>query len=167
MEVRILGTDEVKQRLDDMREAVKDAYVIVGTDVVYAPGIEYGRHPGGKLARKAGGSFALTDAFEEIKPRIVPELRWALAVKWAKGGSAKDLLVTMIALGNDVLTRTKELLQERVYSLPIPLTHKGKAKWARTGHLRRSYHMEVMGMRIGRGSGGNLRTLYSAASKVR
>lgn len=160
MEVRILGADEVKARLQAMQEEIKDAYVVVGTNVVYAPGIEYGRHPGGRLARRAGGAFALTDAFEEIKPRIEPELRWALAGKWAKGGTAKGLVATMIALANDVLTRTKVLLQARVYSVPIPHTRRGKPKWRRTGTLRRSFHVEAFG-------GASLRSIYTAASRVR
>lgn len=171
MEVKILGAEEVKQRLDDMKEAVKDAYVVVGTDVVYAPGIEFGRHPGGRLARKLGGSFALTDAFEAVKPKIEPKIRWELAAIWANktlgsSGGAKRLLAVMVSLGNEVRTRTSELLRERVYSVSIPMTRRGKSRWTRTGTLRRSYHVEAFGQSIGRGGTGNLRAMYRVASKV-
>lgn len=167
MEVRIMGLEEAERRLADLGssvEEVKNAYVVVGTDLEYAWGIEFGRKRNGQLARKLGGSFALTDAFEQVQPRIGPEIAWALAVKWAKGGNARGLVATLIALGNDVLTRTKELLVERVYGVPIPTGRSGKERWRRTGQLRRSYHVEAFGQSIG---GGNLRGIYSAASRVR
>ena len=166
MEVRIMGLEEAERRLADLGssvEEVKNAYVVVGTNVEYAWGIEFGRKRNGQLARKLGGSFALTDAFEQVQPRIGPEIAWALAVKWARSGNARGLLATMIALGNDVLTRTKELLLERVYSVPIPTTRGGRPKWRRTRTLSRSYHVEAFGA----GTRGNLRTLYSAARRVR
>jgi hypothetical protein len=57
----------------------------------------------------------------------------------------------------DVLMRTKQLLLERVYSVPIPMGRGGKPKWRRTSHLRRSYHMEVR-------RGGGLRSQYREAA---
>ena len=168
MEIRILGADEVRARLDSMQREIQAAdgqAVIVGTPAPYGPGIEYGRHPGGRLARRLGGSFALTDAFEAVKPRIVPDIRWALAVKWARGSSAVGLVKTMLALGNQVLALTKVYLTERVYNVPIPTTRSGKPRWRRYGHLRESYHVAAFG--LGAGRGGDLRSLYSAARRVR
>lgn len=41
----------------------------VGSSLPYAFGIHYGRHPGGRLARRAGGLFYLTRALEQVRNR--------------------------------------------------------------------------------------------------
>lgn len=150
MEVRILGAEEVQTRLTEMARAVKSAggkSVIVGTDTEYAPGIEFGRHPGGRLARRLGGSFALTDAVKTVR-------RNAQGVADAYLASGRSVMDVLWALGNQVLAVTRVYLTERVYNVPIPTTRRGKPKWKRTGHLRESYQVHS-GSAI-----GGLRGLY-------
>lgn len=135
-EVRILGAEEVRRRLEQMAKSIQQASaedVVVGTAVEYAPGMEYGRHPGGKLARRAGGTFALTDALETVRPDIAP----AVAAALAEGRPAADAL---LAAGFQVEALTKTLLTQRLYNKPVPRTKRGKPKWRRTGNLRASYH---------------------------
>ncbi len=134
MDIRILGADEVRARLEAMRRSIAsagDEDVIVGSNLVYAPGMEYGRHPGGRLARRAGGTFALTDALEAVKPAIVSVVAQAI--------ERSTLSVALTKLGFDVEEWTKKYLQERLYSQPIPTTRKGKPRWSRTGALLNSY----------------------------
>jgi hypothetical protein len=113
----------------------------VRSDLVYAPGIETGRGRGGRLARRAGGAYFMRDALAHVQPRIVPALVDALP----RGPAA--VTHTMEGLAHDVLTRATELLTQRVYGSPIPRSPGGRARWARTGNLRRSLHT-VRGARL-------------------
>ena len=139
--VTIMGAKEAQAYLSKLHGGAKymnGAVVQTGSNVVYAYGIEFGQKRKGGLARRAGGSFALTDAYKAVKPDIAREVRDALP------GGPSAVLAALKALANDVLTGTKEKLKERVYGLPIPVgSRSGKAKWRRTGTLRRSYHVEV------------------------
>ena len=149
MECRILGAEQVRARLEQMEKAVKSANgksVIVGSSAEYAVGIAYGRFPGGRLARKLGGDFALDDALEIVKGSAQGLANTYLA----SGRSVMDILW---ALGNQVLAHTRVYLTERVYSIPIPTTRKGKDRWKRTGYLRESYT-------VAQGGSGSLRSLY-------
>jgi len=147
MEIKILEAENVRARLESMRKSIEDASdedVIVSSNLVYAPGIEFGRHPGGRLARRAGGAFALTDAFEEISPQVASAVTEAIAK-----GIATDVVLRKAGL--DIEARTKEYLQERVYSVPIPQTGKGRPLWERTGALKNSFQTRT---------GKDLRALY-------
>ena len=156
--VRVMGLKEAEEYLEELQGGVQTlgkAAVQVGTNVEYAWGVEFGQRRDGKRARKAGGSFALSDAFQDVKPRIGQELLKALP----KGPRA--VLTAMKLLGVDILRLTKENLKSRVYGDAIPtrlqfehsITKRGKLRlkvvnkplWRRTGNLRRSYHMEVQG----------------------
>lgn len=46
----------------------------IGTNKPWAWGLEFGRKRNGQLARRAGGTFALTSSFEAVKPRINPTI---------------------------------------------------------------------------------------------
>lgn len=137
-EVRILGKEEVQKRLRQMAEQVASArgdYVLVGTvnsPVEYAPGIEYGRHPGGKLARAAGGTFALTDAVEQIGPQVPELCEQALA-------RGEPVMRGLMRAGLAIEAQTKVNLSERLYNQPIPLSKRGKPRWRRTGNLRAAF----------------------------
>lgn len=78
--VRIMGLNEAERYLRRLQggAAASNATVRVGTAVVYAHGIEFGRRRNGRLARRAGGAFMLTGALESIQPRIKPALARAL-----------------------------------------------------------------------------------------
>jgi hypothetical protein len=137
-----------------MRQAVASAgrnSVIVGTPAEYGPGIEFGRHPGGKLARRAGGSFALTDALDAIRADAPGVVRGYLM-------AGRTVMQALWALGNQVLAYTRVNLTERVYSQPIPTTRSGKPKWKRMDHLRESYTVQQGG------TAGGLRGLYRGGS---
>jgi len=150
MDVRILGADEVQERLEQMRQNVASAgrdSVMVGSPAEYAPGIEFGRHPGGKLARRAGGTFALEDALNQIRGSAAGVVSQYLS-------NGQTVMSALLALGNQVLAYTRVYLSGRVYSASIPTTKKGKPRWIRTGHLRESYQ-------VYRGdAAGGLRSLY-------
>ena len=139
MEVKILNAEEVRQRLEQMRrdlERATDTDIVVGSNLAYAPGIEYGRHPGGRVARKAGGAFALTDAFKAVRPNIAPAMAQALE-------RGIDVSTVLWKAGYDVEAFTKAYLGERVYAQPIPTTRKGKPKWQRMGTLKNSFQAKT------------------------
>lgn len=118
-EIRILGAKEADAYLKNIGAASREAgrtVVRVGTALKYGHGIEFGRHRGGKLARRAGGAFYLTGAFRQVQPRIKRELAAALP----KGAAA--VLGAMRRLAADV---------ERIAKQRVPV---------RTGNLRRSIH---------------------------
>ncbi len=138
--VRIMGAKEAEAWLARLQGGCKAAdgpVARVGTHLKYAFGIEFGRHRGGKLARRAGGSFALTGSFLRVQPRIKPTLAEALP----KGPGAT--LQALKALGLQVLAGTLDILTNTVYATPIPVSRTGKPRWRRTGNLRRSYHMQL------------------------
>lgn len=152
--VKMMGVEQAERYLKRLQggvQAIGGKRVLAGTDVEHAWGIEFGRKRNGGLARKAGGSFALSHAYREVKGRILPEMRAALLT------DPGQLLSTLIALGMDVVTGTKQRLLERVYSRPIPRTRSGRPKWRRTRTLSRSYHVEVesSGLRSMYRAGGN------------
>lgn len=120
--VSIDGAETVRAYLQSLREGLGragDETIMVGSNLVYAFGIETGRHRGGRLARRAGGAFYLRDAFNSIKGRLEPEIAAALP----RGQDA--VLRAMLKLGYDVEREAKNL---------VPV---------RTGALRRSIHTVV------------------------
>jgi len=166
MEAKLLGLEEAKQRLAELAAAAKTAQQMVakvGSPLKYAYGIEFGRHRSGKLARRAGASNALTDAFKQAQPHIRSML--PNAVK--KGPQATASALRWLA--SFVLGKTLDYLTERVYSIPEPVRvighfvrgkRKGEAKtkklYRRTGTLRRSYHMVI------NTGAGSLRSMYTS-----
>jgi len=65
IEATLTGVDELQQLIGRLRSSVTGLdgqSIAVATEIVYAYGIETGRYQSGRLARAAGGSFALTNA---------------------------------------------------------------------------------------------------------
>jgi hypothetical protein len=65
-------------KLQDGVAGLSGQSIAVGTSIVYAWGQEFGVYQSGRLARKAGPSLALTGAFAEFSPDVVPALAQAL-----------------------------------------------------------------------------------------
>lgn len=120
MSVQILGIKEAQaylRKLQGGARAVGTASVRVGSNLRYAWGNEFGRHKGGRLARRAGGSFALTGGFRSVQPRIRPAIVAALP----QGPEA--VMKALMRLAYDVVAAT----QPRT---PV-----------KSGTLRRSWHV--------------------------
>jgi hypothetical protein len=124
--VEVVG-DEVAvaalTRLARALEAMGATPVYVGSSLVYAYGIEHGRHRSGRLARRAGGAFYLTRALAAVRGELAGEVVRVLRVS---GGDPRRLL---LGLGY------------RVQAAAMPLVP------VRTGTLRRSVHVRVGGVR--------------------
>lgn len=121
--VSILGLEEAEallERLGSGVEAAGRTKVRVGTDVVYAWGQHFGRYRSGRLARRDGGTFFLTDPFEQT---IQSAIRPTLAAAMPQGATA--VRNALLSLGM------------RLQSLAKPLAP------VKTGNLRRSIHTEV------------------------
>ena len=119
MTAEVLGVDEAEAYLKSLNAGVKGAdktIVRVGTAVVYAWGIEFGRARSGRNARAAGGARMLTDAFAAVRNDIAPTIAEALP----KGEDAT--VKAMMGLGYQVEALAKA-------ATPV-----------RTGNLRRSLH---------------------------
>jgi hypothetical protein len=110
-------------RLARAAEAMAGTPVFVGSSLVYAYGIEHGRHRGGRLARRAGGAFYLTRGLAAVRTELPSTI---LAVLGASRGDPRRLL---LGLGY------------RVQAAAMPLVP------VRTGTLRRSIHVRVGGVR--------------------
>jgi hypothetical protein len=108
-------------RLARAAEAMGATPVYVGSPLVYAHGIEYGRHRGGRLARRAGGAFYLTRGLAAVRGELPTAILGTLR---AAGGDPRRLL---LGLGY------------RVQAATLPLVP------VRTGTLRRSIHVRVGG----------------------
>jgi hypothetical protein len=117
--IQIDGVQVVQDYLDSVKEGAGRAgreVVVVGSPLVYAFGIETGRHRGGRLARRAGGAFYLREAYQTVQPRIASTVADVID----QGGDAT--LRALLGLGYDMQREA----QNRV---PV-----------RTGTLRRSIH---------------------------
>lgn len=117
--ITILGVEEADAYLTRLHagcQTVGRTSVQVGTSVVYAHGIEFGRRRSGRLARAAGGALMLTGALEAVMPSIGPTLADALP----NGDAAADK--ALLGLGYKV---------EAIAKARTPV---------RSGHLRRSIH---------------------------
>lgn len=85
-EIRITGKDQADallKRLGDGGRACEST-IRVGSDQPYAWGIHFGQKRSGGLARRAGGTFFLTDPLERRKP----DLKRAIAAALSQGGAA-------------------------------------------------------------------------------
>ena len=127
MEIRITG---IQEALAALRKYAASAEVVgrvrwlVGSNLVYAFGIETGRHRSGRLARRAGGVFMLRNALARLgsqKQRLVAAI--------PQGASATESALAGMALF--VEGEAKKAITPFPYS---PATRR------RTGHLRRSIH---------------------------
>lgn len=122
VEVTILGAREARTYLRRLQGGVRAAggvLVRVGSDLPYAWGITFGRHRGGRLARRAGGTMALPGALASVQPAIGP------AVAAALPDGRDEVLRVLLGFGEKV----KRLAKER--------------EAVRSGSLRRSYHTVV------------------------
>lgn len=111
----------------------------VGSSLPYAYGIETGKTRSGRLARRAGGSWAVRDAQQDVldyAPGLVAREIETLGVQ----GQMRPQ-VTFRLLGQRALETIRRLLEARVYAVPIPRRGKGFA-WRRTGNLRISYGID-------------------------
>lgn len=113
--VRVVTTDAIKYLVELHKLVQQVPRIFVGSDLVYAYGIEYGVTKSGRLARRAGGAFYLKGALDEIQGRVGSEI--------VNGLASGNLRNAFLRLGLTTVT----FAQARV---PV-----------RTGSLRRSIHM--------------------------
>jgi hypothetical protein len=69
----VRGIPAVRRFLETQRQGALQlgaARLSIGSGLPYAYGIETGRHPRGKLARRAGGAYYLRGAGREVGPTI-------------------------------------------------------------------------------------------------
>lgn len=70
MKMTLNGMDDVEKQLERIERGAKamDNYrAVVGSTLPYAWGIEFGRHRvSGKLARRAGGTYYITNAIQAV-----------------------------------------------------------------------------------------------------
>lgn len=119
LRITILGKPEAEAALRQLHagiDALDGLTVRVGTAVVYAWGIEFGRRRDGRLARRAGGAFMLTRALQQVKPEITPVLAKALPA----GAAATERALLGIGFRAEALAKAATPVQ--------------------TGNLRRSLH---------------------------
>jgi hypothetical protein len=99
-DIRIYGKEAAETYLRGLQDILprieSDRTLRVGWNLAYAWGIHFGRRRNGRLARKAGGTFALTRALETQLPRLrdiaIKTLRTHPQDLWAKVyGVAMDI----------------------------------------------------------------------------
>lgn len=121
--VRLQGDRAALQLIEAIHQGARVAGQFrarIGSNLVYAYGIEFGRHRGGKLARRAGGLLYLTRAVQEVRRTLPAALARALL-----GGTA-EVRQTLRAQAYRVEARAK------TYETAV-----------RTGTLRRSIHTVI------------------------
>ena len=120
--IEVVGDEVAVAALSRLAAALETAAgtpVDVGSPLRYAYGIEYGRHRGGSLARRAGGAFYLTRALTAVRAEFPRTMVAALS------RSAGDPRRLLLGLGY------------RVQAAALPLVP------VRTGTLRRSIHVRI------------------------
>jgi hypothetical protein len=114
MSVTLKGLDEGVQALGRLRDAAgrfRGPMGRVGSDLIYAWGIETGFRQGGGVARKAGGAHYLQGGMEAIQ-RAAPA---AFTVALPEGPQATDRAVdSLLQLG---LRRAREIVPVRTGQL--------------------------------------------------
>jgi hypothetical protein len=115
----------------------------VGSDLKYAYGIETGRHKSGRLARRAGGSWAVRDSQQSVLA-YAPGLIVREIERLGVHGKMRPQ-TTFALLARRALDSIRNLLIARVYSVPIPRRGRGFA-WKRTHNLRMSYRINQGGI---------------------
>lgn len=119
--LRVLGIREVQTMLGTVRASVSaltGLRVRAISRLPYAYGIRTGRHRGGRLARRAGGTRAIDNA----KTAVVPGMKNHLAAAIQQGPAAATAVV------NDAAERIVQIVQS--------------TEAEQSGDLRRSYHVE-------------------------
>jgi hypothetical protein len=121
--VRILGLLEATALLKQVQQSAVmwgHAHIRIGTNKVYAWGIEFGRRRNGQLARKVGGAFMLTDAYQAHAPNLAP----TLAANLPKGPQAtwNALVGQAMLIRNDARQRTPVVSGDLKRSIQIAAT---------------------------------------------
>jgi hypothetical protein len=116
--IKIVGVEPAVSTLRLFKEGAErlgGLRILVGSNLKYAYGIEYGRHRGGRLARRAGGAYMLQKGFDSVVSTLKQDISQALATN----GSVYDAVFKNALRAETV---TKE-------NTPV-----------KTGSLRRSFH---------------------------
>jgi hypothetical protein len=119
--VRVLGIREVQTLLADIgasARAVSSLRVRALSREAYAYGIRTGTHRGGRLARRAGGTYAIDHA----RDQVVAKMPSVLAAALAQGPVAATAVIV------DAAERIVQIVQA--------------TEAVRSGNLRSSYHVE-------------------------
>jgi hypothetical protein len=106
--VNIFGLDQALaelHRVQDGAQSFGGYSAQIGSPLAYSWGVHFGRHRGGKLARKAGGLFFLTRALEEVRAR--PETKTMVAKGIHEGPAGARRAGRTMAFA--VLARSQEL----------------------------------------------------------
>jgi hypothetical protein len=88
MKINLVGMEDVEKqmrRIERGIETMRNSEAYVYSSLPYAFGIHEGRHRGGKLARRAGGSFYIRRAVEEVLARGDADLTVGLKKVTAPG----------------------------------------------------------------------------------
>lgn len=104
--LKITGATQTIARLERAARQAQTfgrARVVVGTPLIYGYGVHEGRTRGGRLARRAGGSFFLARALQQTRGEIRALARRA----GSEALIGRDLL---LALGFKVEARAKALV---------------------------------------------------------
>lgn len=80
--LQMKGIEEASAYLKKLRgnlERLGKARIMIGSNLKYAYGIEFGRHRvSGRTARKMGGAFMLTNARKEVQADLIQEVKAAI-----------------------------------------------------------------------------------------
>jgi hypothetical protein len=121
IKIQVTGVTVAQRRLEAMREGAKklgSTRILVGSNLKYAFGIEYGRHRGGRLARRAGGAGMLQKGLAAIEGSLPRDIAAALEA----GGSVYDA----------VFRNALRVVDVTMANTPV-----------KTGTLRRSFHVST------------------------
>lgn len=118
IDFRVIGFEKavayLKQLIEESQKAGR-IRILVGSNLKYAYGIEYGQHRGGRLARRAGGAMMLHRGFDSVQETLKADIADAIE----KNGSVYDAMFK------------NALRAEAVAKANTPV---------KTGSLRRSFH---------------------------
>lgn len=118
IDFHVIGLDKAVayfKKLAEEANRVGKIRILVGSNLKYAYGIEYGRHKGGRLARRAGGAFMLKQGFDSVQDTLRADIARAIETN----GSVYDAMFK------------NALRAEAVAKANTPV---------KTGSLRRSFH---------------------------
>ena len=119
IKITVTGITVAEQRLRTIAEGAKrlgKTRILVGSNLKYAFGIEYGRHRGGRLARRAGGAGMLQKGLDSVRGSLPQDIGQALE----SGGSVYDA----------VYRNALRIVDVTMANTPV-----------KTGTLRRSFHV--------------------------
>jgi hypothetical protein len=130
--VQVVGDEEAMEYLKFLAEAHKRAAEIpvsVGSNLEYAYGIETGRHRGGRLARRAGGVFYLTRAYQFVRSSLAKRIAGALE----EGPDAVEK--ELMAIGHDIERAAKGYVVRITGTLQRSITAVFGGRAARGGEI--------------------------------